>query len=582
MTDAQPVPPARPEPGTAVIPASGSGAVECARALLEALRAAGMSDLVVAPGSRSAPIVYAAHALGLRCHVRLDERSAAFTALGISRAGRADGSFAAVATTSGTATAHLLAAMMEAHHSHVPLVALTADRPAELRGTGANQTTHQVGMFEPFTALSADLPAPAADRASGMELRTWASTAARAAATALEGGAPGTDLGAPVHLNLSFRDPLTPQTAPESAAPGPGGEDASAPSRAIRLGARRDAQRAPGVPLSLPMRTVVVAGDADEATGADAAALAEHLDLPIAAEPSSSARRPGPTLITPEQLATVFAEDAHPLRPDAAVVFGHPTLSRPVLRSLLGADDVDITVVSPTIDWVDPTHRAARVLARVDPSASRLTGDADAAGSTTGGEYARAWAAVPTSDATTWQTRAALAVWNEARNGDVLILGASALIRDLERHGGPTRARIIANRGLAGIDGTMSMASGIALARAHRGERGRTRVLLGDVSAIHDLTGLVIGPTEEQPELDIVIVDDGGGRIFGGLEHAGADRGLFDRFFTTPHGTDLAAAARALGVDARTVTAEDLPEALGEQTRGRRVLVVQSSTAQRG
>src|SRR5699024_5248218 len=169
----------------------------------------------LAPGSRSAPLVYALASAEagerIRAHVRIDERAAAFTALGISRHDPAHP--AAVVTTSGTATAHLHAAVMEAHHARIPLLVLTADRPAELREVGASQPTRQAGMFRSLVRLAVDLPAPTADEATALELRTIVSTAARALAAAT-GEHPG-----PVHLNLSFRDPLVPRPRTDDPAP---------------------------------------------------------------------------------------------------------------------------------------------------------------------------------------------------------------------------------------------------------------------------------------------------------------------------------------------------------------------------
>ena len=528
---------------------TGSGAVDSAHALLDALTQLGMSDLVIAPGSRSAPLVYAAHQLGIRCHVRIDERAAAFTALGLSRAGQPQGRFAAVATTSGTAAAHLLAAAMEAHHSGVPLLLLTADRPVELRGTGANQTTIQPGLFQPFVRFSADLPAPDAHSTTPVQLRTWTDSAARAAAAARY-GAPG-----PAHLNLGFRDPLTPGDNPTEA----GRADALTLPRFTAM------MRA-GQGAAVSPRTIIVAGDCtDPAIGRSAGILAARTGLPIVAEPSSGARRPGLTLLTPAAVTAGLGAAV----PDEVLVIGRPTLARPVIRGLLANDQIPLTVGAAGTDWVDPGRRAVRVIDHLDPLLVRVDGAPDDA-------FRAAWerhsttalraAARAASRASTlpWQARAALAVWNASGPEDTLVLGASALIRDIDQHAGPTSARIIANRGLAGIDGTIAMASGIALAQPHRASPGRVRVLLGDIAALHDLTGLVIGPRETQPALDIIVVDDGGGRIFADLEHGSASADLLERFFTTPHGTDIAAAAQALGVDAHTVTADELPAALDQ------------------
>ena len=604
-----------PLPAPATIPAprpTGSGAVDQAVALWSALAELGLSEAVLAPGSRSAPLVHglaAPEVAGrIRAHVRIDERAAAFTALGLSRHDPARP--AAVVTTSGTATAHLHAAVMEAHHSRIPLLVLTADRPAELREVGANQTTRQAGMFRSLTRLAVDLPAPAADAASPLELRTAVSTAARALAAAT-GEHPG-----PVHLNLSFRDPLVPR-------PGSGGRDAvdraedaaaSAPERIVvtrRLPAPAPAPQ----PVPVDSRTVVVAGDG---AGPAAAALADAHALPLLAEPSSGAlHAKGLVPRYPALLREVMADPEHPLRPHRAIVLGHPTLSRPVVGALLGAADVEVVVVDPHPDWPDVARRASLVVpaALGEETAAPCTAATDSSASGTAPidraarfdpsseaqerhAWIEAWRTAADASAAAlphpWQQRAALAVWEASGPGDLLVLGSSSLVRDLEQHAGPTAARVIANRGLAGIDGTTAMAGGLALARAagaasdgaagpsaagpNAAERpGRTRLLVGDLTALHDLTGLLVGPEEPRPDLDVIVVDDGGGRIFSGLEHAAAPPELLRRFFTTPHGADIAAAASALGAEARSVEVEQLPEALDEPAHGLRMLVVQES-----
>ena len=583
---------------------TGSGAVDQSVALWSALAALGVREAVLAPGSRSAPLVYAlaeeGNAQRIRAHVRIDERAAAFTALGLSRQDPAHP--AAVVTTSGTATAHLHAAVMEAHHSRIPLLVLTADRPAELREVGANQTTRQAGMFRSLVRLAVDLPAPTAAQASPLELRTAVSTAARAlaAATAEHPG--------PVHLNLSFRDPLVPRPQPDDTRHDATRHDDTAPSISTLSRERivlthRTRPAAPSAePVPVDDRTVVVAGDG---AGPAAAEFAAGHQLPLLAEPSSGALR-GASLVPryPALLREVMADPGHPLRPQRAIVFGHPTLSRPVVGALLGAEDVEVIVVDPHLDWPDVARRARLV---VPGAVGQEAFPVDEEGRT---DRLAAWAKAADGAAgalpRTWQQHAALAVWESCATGDVLVLGSSSLIRDLEQHGGPTAARVIANRGLAGIDGTTAMAGGIALAlqaqrvqqveqveqveQAQRVQQaqqfqdihsnpGRVRVLVGDLTALHDLTGLIIGPEEETPELDLVVVDDGGGRIFSGLEHAAAPPALLRRFFTTPHGVDITAAAAALGATAQQVTPQSLPAALAEPSRGLRVLVVQEMSS---
>ena len=595
--------PSAPPPAPLTIPAprpTGSGAVDQAVALWSALAELGLAEAVLAPGSRSAPLVYALAAdevAGrIRAHVRIDERAAAFTALGMGREDPARP--AAVVTTSGTATAHLHAAVMEAHHSRIPLLVLTADRPAELREVGANQTTRQGGMFRSLVRLAVDLPAPSAEAASPLELRTVVSTAARALAAAT-GEHPG-----PVHLNLSFRDPLVPR--PGTAQSTATDEGAVGASERIVVTRRLPAPAPAPQPVPVDACTVVVAGDG---AGPAAAALADAHGLPLLAEPNSGAlEAEGLVPRYPALLREVMADPDHPLRPHRAIVLGRPTLSRPVVGALLGAADVEVVVVDPHPDWPDVARRASLV---VPAAIGQETAGADAApdaapGTPPGGTSERdprrarieAWREAADASAARlpqpWQQRAALAVWEASGPGDVLVLGSSSLVRDLEQHAGPTAARVIANRGLAGIDGTTAMAGGLALARAGRetddraaprervtaGERGRTRLLVGDLTALHDLTGMLVGPEEPRPDLDVIVVDDGGGRIFSGLEHAAAPPELLRRFFTTPHGADIARAAAALGAEAQEIVPEQLPGALAAPSRGLRVLVVRDAAVQ--
>ncbi|MGP5078746.1 2-succinyl-5-enolpyruvyl-6-hydroxy-3-cyclohexene-1-carboxylic-acid synthase [Brachybacterium alimentarium] len=592
---------------------TGSGAVDQAGAIWHALAELGVRDAVLAPGSRSAPLVYGLARPELedriRAHMRIDERAAAFTALGLSRHDPAHP--AVVVTTSGTATAHLHAAVMEAHHSRIPLLVVTADRPAELREVGANQTTRQAGMYRSLVRFEADLPAPTARRATDVELRTAVSTVARALAAATSEH-PG-----PVHLNLSFRDPLVPRVEPPvadaagvlAAAGAPAADEddhTTGESREVIVLTRRSRPVPPQPqPVPISSRTVVVAGDG---AGPAARVLAEQHVLPLLAEPSSGAHA-GTSLVPgyPALLAQVMADRGHPLRPDRAIVLGRPTLSRPVIGALLGADDVDVIVVDPHLDWADAARRARLVvpaaigedpgLAAEETNETDTTDTTDAAGASAGTDatdatdtaelaarrahlaaWSRAAAQISSGLPRSWQQTAALAVWDASGAQDTLVLGSSSLVRDLEQHAGPISARVIANRGLAGIDGTTALAGGIALAQqdSRRGaaDPGRVRLLVGDLTALHDLTGLIIGPEETRPDLDVVIVDDGGGRIFSGLEHSAAPPELLRRFFTTPHGTDLAAAAAALGAEARELTTDSLSTALSQPGPGLRVFVV--------
>ncbi|WP_053206355.1 2-succinyl-5-enolpyruvyl-6-hydroxy-3-cyclohexene-1-carboxylic-acid synthase [Jiangella muralis] len=519
-----------------------------ARTLVTELVRAGVRQVVLAPGSRSAPLAHAlatASARGdLRLHVRIDERVAAFTALGLARVAGP----VAVVTTSGTAAANLHPAVLEASHAGVPLLALTADRPHELRGTGANQTTDQVRLFGSAVRFFADVPAPYGRPGEDGDLRALLARAV-AAAVGTRSGDPG-----PVHLDLAYREPLVPDG--DDAWPVPGALEVTEPVR-------------PPEPVLLAdgPRTVVVAGDG---AGPAARTFAEAAGVPLLAEPSSGARS-GPNAVGPYRLLLGRPELGG--RVERVVVFGHATLSRPV-SALLGGDGVEVMVVAGRDpDWIDAGNRAARVVSAVTAPPS---GD---------GEWLASWqrAAKAAQDAVdavlaagplTGPAVAAL-VWAARRPGEALVAGSSNPIRDLDLAAAPVlddgAGPVLANRGLAGIDGTLSTATGVAL-----GSDAPVRALVGDLTFLHDAGGLLVGPLEDRPDLQIVVVNDDGGGIFALLEHgdpAHADR--FERVFGTPHGADLAALCAGYGVAHRLVTdAAALRSALAEPVTGRSLLEV--------
>nr|WP_306912504.1 2-succinyl-5-enolpyruvyl-6-hydroxy-3-cyclohexene-1-carboxylic-acid synthase [Arthrobacter sp. B3I9] len=539
--------------------AGGLGALDAARIAVAALLDGGVRVVVVAPGSRSAPMAYAlaeADAAGrVELLVRIDERSAGFTALGLALA---TGAPAAVLTTSGTAVGNLMPAVMEANHAAVPLVVLSADRPEELRGTGANQTTLQLDLFGEHVRFAVDVPA-------GTDPQRAVETALSAATGAFEGTPPG-----PVQLNLAFRDPLVPS-----------------PGEKLPPESGRRVYRAAGSPLVLEFppasgelpkrRTVVLAG---HDAGPVAEAFARAHGLPLLAEPSSGARF-GPNAVGPYRLLLDHfgPESAQPI--ERVVLFGRPTLSRPV-SALLARADVPSALYQPVpVAWYEPGRRTELPL-------DNLTDLADFAGR---GSVAwlDAWllagaAAQHTVDSVLAESGAATGpsvgalVWQHSTGQ--LVLGSSNGIRDVDLAGAPPpepRASVFANRGLAGIDGTISTATGIAL-----GGRQDTTVLLGDVTFLHDAGGLLLGAGEAEPGLRIVVLNDAGGAIFGLLEHgavevSGRYGNAVERLFGTPHSVDLAALAAAYGVPHRRVsTTAELGAALAEPWQGRGIIEVRT------
>lgn len=515
-----------------------------ARVLVDELLRCGVRHAVLSPGSRNAPLSFALHdaatAGRLALHVRIDERSAAFLALGLALYA---GEPVPVVCTSGTAVANLHPAMLEAHHAGVPLLALTADRPPELVGTGANQTVQQPGIFGGAVRAAPVLGVP--HRCGGQQGH-WRSTVDRAVAAARGtlGGWPG-----PVHLDVPLREPLVPE--PESDWP-------------ERLEGRRDGgpwtavpalpvASAAAVEVDVSRRTVVVAGH-----GAPPAPAG----VPLVAEPTANC--------WPEALAAgpwLLGAPGMP-RPEQVLVLGRPTLHRPVGR-LLADPDVAVTVVSEDPQWTDVAGAAVAA-----GRALRTTGSPDR-------EWYAAWraadgmaaAAVASALDGTSGLDVARQVAAAIPDGALLVVGSSNPIRDVSLAAVPRSGlTVLSNRGVAGIDGTVATAIGAALRH-----RAPSYALLGDLTLLHDANALLLGPTEVRPDLTIVVANDDGGGVFGLLEqgdprHAAA----FERVFGTPHGTDLAALCAAHQVPHAVVTVDQLAEVLRPQP-GLRVLEVRTA-----
>lgn len=628
-----------------------------AQTVLAALVDAGVRHVVLSLGSRSAPFVPVladAEAAGLiDVRVVLDERSAGFVALGMARAGmrRRCAAPAAVITTSGTAVANLHPAVLEADAAGIPLLLITADRPHELVGTGANQTTEQTRMFgaavRTVVDLPADLPrdlgADAAIPAIGGQIRR-AVEAAR--------GRLSRDPG-PVQINVRFRPPLAGpfpgrlgRSAPRPAPAPPGlsglpGQSASAGPAAVPAPASGTPAAAPaaspdGAPPQ-PRRPrsgacgLVVVGDTADDLGHLGRALAEHLNWPLLAEPTSGARGGPQALVRYAELLGASAGAELSGRAERIVVLGHPSLTRSV-TALLARRDPPIDVLTSTARWTDVAGTAAAVHAVGASEASEAmasveaTEDAEAAEPEAAG--ARSWdvpalaaalglEAAPTSWTDAWREAehrlpdlpeegealtpdgAVLAVYascqschgsGNARNArgagvpaPALVLGSSMTIRRLDRLAPPATGCApapIANRGLAGIDGTLATALGVALAQ----DRGAgVRVVVGDLTFLHDAMSLGRGRGETEPDLQVVVIDDAGGAIFSTLEYPAVTAPpVFDRYFTAPQGADIAALARALGArvhQPRTMT--ELCDVLAGPVHGLSVVHVsaQASTA---
>jgi 2-succinyl-5-enolpyruvyl-6-hydroxy-3-cyclohexene-1-carboxylate synthase len=553
------------------------------RVLVDELVRAGVREAVLAPGSRSAAIALALHdaaAQGhLRLHVRTDERSAAFTALGLAKAG---GRPAVVLTTSGTAAANLHPAVLEASESGVPLVVLTADRPPELRATGANQTVDQVALFGTAVRLFHEVGAPEARTG---QVAYWRSLVSRSVVAAT--GAVTRDPG-PVHLNLALREPLVPDhddTWPEPLDGRAGGAPWTVAHSAGRA-ATSASGGADGQGAGWPARTLVLVGDAPPSWASDIRLLAESRGWPVVSEPSGNARD-GLTSLRSGHLLLADREFVAAHRPDAVLVVGRPTLHRAV-TALLRDPATRVEVAAPTARWADPTRTAAAVHPAVPRPADRPAPGTEA------GEWLETWrAADAVASAVVDRLLDDAAVAGPAPEpavardlyaalppGSLLVVGSSMPVRDLCTAQPRTGVTVLANRGAAGIDGTVSTAVGAALAWQRDGG-GRAFSLLGDLTFLHDAGGLLLGPAEARPDLAIVVVNNDGGGIFGLLEQ-GDDLGgpAYERVFGTPTGADLAALCGASGTPyTRASSAKDVVAAALDPRVGLQVVEVRTDRA---
>jgi 2-succinyl-5-enolpyruvyl-6-hydroxy-3-cyclohexene-1-carboxylate synthase len=548
-----------------VVPTAPNPSTAQARVLVDELARSGVQHAVVCPGSRSAALAIALHEEPrIRTHVHIDERSAAFVALGI---GRATGVPAVVVVTSGTAVANLLPAAVEADHAGVPLLLLTADRPPELRDTGANQTIDQVGLLGAGMRWTVDLGV-AEDRADAV--RTWRSVACRAvvAARGLDGGLPG-----PVHLNVPFREPTVPVSDDGRAMAAPfltplDGRGAFAPWVEVHPPVRT---ASPELTDTLARRfasvergLIVVGAEVGVGSGVSAAAtdaLSRATGWPVIAERHTAARQGERTLHAGSWL---LADTDFMSRrtPDLVMRFGRPTLHTSWGRVLHagvpqilidahgGRHDPDRAVRELVV--AEPDRLVADVVARLPVAASSdwseawSTADRGAAAVVDALLDEAATAEVSGLHVARAVTRA---VAQQLPAPGTLVVGSSLAARDLDLVAGVSSGEgviVHANRGAAGIDGTVSTALGVAL-----GTGEPVTLLVGDLTLLHDTNGWLLSP--DAPALDVtcVVVDNGGGRIFDLLPPA-SHAPAFARLFTTPSERDLSGVAALHGL--RTVT----------------------------
>lgn len=523
-----------------------------ARVVVDELIRGGVRDVVLCPGSRNAPLAFALsdadRAGRIRLHVRIDERTAGYLAIGLAVAERAP---VCVAMTSGTAVANLGPAVVEANYARVPLIVLSANRPYEMLGTGANQTFEQLGYFGTQVraaislGLAPDLTGPNAADIETLNAQ-WRSATCRVLVAAT--GARSANAG-PVQFDIPLREPLVPDPTEPAAGTIPAGRTDG-----------RSWTHTPPVTFDQPLDidltpdTVVIAGHG-------AGAHQNLAELPTVAEPT----------------APPAANPLHPLalrlaHPKQVIMLGRPTLHRPV-SALLADPSVPVYALTTGPRWPDVSGN------------SQATGTRAVTSGTPNPAWLRKCAELNDHAVTavrqqlaahpmTTGLHVAAAVADALRPGDQLVLGASNPVRDAALVGlRPHGIKVRSNRGVAGIDGTVSTAIGAALAHD-----GRTVALIGDLTFVHDSSGLLIGPTEPTPRsLTVVVSNDNGGGIFELLEQ-GDPRfsDVSSRVFGTPHDVNIGALCRAYHVDYHQIEVDALGAALEEPFQGMRVLEVKA------
>jgi 2-succinyl-5-enolpyruvyl-6-hydroxy-3-cyclohexene-1-carboxylate synthase len=538
-----------------------------ARTLVDEWVRHGITDACLAPGSRSAPLALAFAADDrVQLHVHLDERSAAFYALGLARA---TGRPAPVLCTSGTAAANFHPAVLEAHHARVPMVVCTADRPPELRDTGAGQTVDQRGLFGDAVRWFHEAEVPSDRPGAGA---TWRALASRAVAEATG------PVAGPVHLDLPFREPLVPTGDPLVDAPGRSDDrpwTASAPG-----------VRAPSVEMLDALahlvadrpRGLVVAGWGAGVRPATALRFAAAAGWPVLADPLSNLRVEG-TVATYDPLlrATEFAA-AH--RPEVVLRIGGPTTNKPLVQWL--DPSVDQVLVDPEGGWLDPLHAVSgRMVA--DPELL-LAALADAIDVLVDDEWVDTWSRaderarrVVDDLVDGWdepfEGRIARDVVRSLPPGTALVVASSMPVRDVESFACPRDGvTFFANRGVNGIDGFVSTTLGVAA-----GAKGPTVALVGDLCFLHDTNGL-LGAHDRGVDATFVVVDNGGGGIFSFLPQADLPE-HFEALFGTPQPVELGALAAVHGIPVREVeVASALESAVGDAVADGGVQVVRVHT----
>ena len=523
--------------------AGKSNATATARAIVQACLDSGVQHVVIAPGSRNAPLSWAfaqAEKLGLlSIQVRIDERDAGFLALGIAKA---TGKPVPVVVTSGSAVANLLPAIVEAFHSAVPVIVLSADRPASARGKSAPQTINQFGMFGTFVKSQIDV--------------TTDHTVVTEVSKVIDSTI--TNRPGPVQVNVQFELPLLPDSENLAWQPKP-------PS--LKSISKTEIEQKQ---ITLPARGVFVVGDnADPESVQAIDQISQEIGWPVIWEPTANAHMLQNSI---SHGVVLLQADIAP-KVDAVVTFGTVGLSR-VILGLLKSAPIHLAIHSATSgsDLPDPVSSAKEIFDCVPKLETKTDPEWLSQWQVLDRKAASAVATALAPDTLTGPSAAQL-VWDQTGKADQLFVAASWPVRHLEAYAAKRDGlQVFGNRGANGIDGLISTATGVGI-----GTSKRTVLLMGDIAFLHDLGGLNLGEGQVQPNLTIVVLDNNGSGIFSQLEQGAAEyQEHYEKVFGTPHGKDLWVIAESLGIPAKQVTTKtELKFALAsfEKTPGIKVIV---------
>jgi 2-succinyl-5-enolpyruvyl-6-hydroxy-3-cyclohexene-1-carboxylate synthase len=485
-----------------------------AHSIIRELIECGVNQFVLSPGSRNAPLAIALHEAASKnlidLHVKIDERGAAFFALGMAKAAN---NYVAVICTSGTAAANFQPAALEAIHSQSKLLIITADRPARLRKTGANQTTDQVGLYQSISTH---------DFATSIAIRPL-----------LTNG--------PIHLNPQFDEPLL-STESENWLDG------------LKINAIID-QAQPSSKLNLTDGVLIVGHDRGGFSVAQVMSFAQKLNWPIIAEDPISF----PNAVAHASLFLADEAIRSKLAPDTAIVIGRTTLSRSTNSFVATAKKV--IVIDPRSNSVDTSRTADQILTALPIEVSSTNGQNSI------------WESAATAAAAALEE----IPWSEQRviselidlipDQSAIYIGSSRPVRDIEAFAHPrSGVSVFANRGLAGIDGNISTVFGVA-------ENFETTfAILGDLTYLHDISALINKSTRN---VRLYVIDNNGGGIFSTLSQANVEG--FEQLFGTPHNLDLVRVTQGFGVESSLVTnLVELHSAISKPINGLDVVIIKT------